>query len=203
MGAESWLIEEKTKDNEMKQMRKKMAQKKKWMKRVILPAATFIVSLILMFFIVESGSNRGLLASYYNNISLEEPSVVEKIDEKIDFVWGRDAPYSNINGEFSVRWEGRLKIHKTDDYSFSILSDEGARLFLDDKIIINTWFNPTRLMENSNDIFLKKGFHKIKLEYYFNQKLADIKLLWSSSSFKRQIVANEFLYPPSGRNISR
>lgn len=181
---------------------------KKRIKKVIIISSISLAFLIVIFVLVKLGINKygpkhGLLAHYYNNINLAGPPEVEKTDKKIDFVWGSTSPQKNIIGEFSVRWEGRIKIDKSDDYTFYILSDEGVRLFLDDKNIIDTWSDEKRLMEHSGNTKLEKGFHKIRLEYYFNQRHADLKLLWSSQTFKKRVVGNKVLYPPLAQNVSR
>jgi len=173
---------------------------KKRVKKIFLFGSIFISSLLIIFFLITPGINKfgtkhGFLAHYYNNIYLEEPAAVEKIDEEIDFVWGSFKPHKEIKGKFSIRWEGRIKIDKSDNYNFYVLSDEGVRLFLDEKVLLDTWSAQTRTMNNTCNVTLEKGFHKIKLEYYFNQQHADIKLQWSSSSFKKTIVRNKFLYP--------
>lgn len=173
---------------------------KKRVKKIFLFGSIFIGSLLIIFFLIKLGINKfgtkhGLLAHYYNNIYLEEPAAVEKIDEEINFVWGSFKPHKEIKGEFSIRWEGRIKIDKNDNYNFYVLSDEGVRLFLDEKAILDTWSAQTRTMNNTCSINLGKGFHKIKLEYYFNQRYADIKLLWSSDSSKKRILINKALYP--------
>lgn len=178
-----------------KRMRKRVRQ-------ILLIIGILVGSAAVIFFLVKLGINKfgpqhGLLARYYNNMNLTGPPEVEKIDKKIDFGWGNESPQKNIIGEFSVIWEGRIKIDKSEDYTFYILSDEGARLFLDDKIIIDTWSDEKRTMEHSGNTKLEKGFHKIKLDYYFDQRHATIQLLWSSPSFKRRIVGNRVLYPPS------
>jgi len=178
-------------------------------KRILRVSLISIASLVVIFLLVKLGQNifgpkHGLLARYYNNISLQGPPALEKIDKKIDFRWGPLRPNEKISSEFySVRWEGRIKIDKNDKYTFYINSDEGVRLFIDDKIIIDTWLSENRMMENSGEVTLKKGFHKIRLDYYFNQRFADIELLWSSKSFKKRSVSSKFLFPPLSINVSR
>jgi uncharacterized protein (UPF0332 family) len=179
---------------EEKRMRKRVRQ-------ILLIIGILVGSAAVIFFLVKLSINKfgpqhGLLARYYNNMNLAGPPEVEKIDKKIDFGWGNENPQKNISGSFSITWEGRIKIDKSEDYTFYILSDEGARLFLDDKIIIDTWSDKKRMMEHSGNVKLEKGFHKIKLDYYFDQRHATIQLLWSSPSFKRKIVGNRVLYPP-------
>jgi len=180
---------------------------KKRIKKIIIAFSTAIAIGIIIFFLIKLGKNifgpkHGLLAHYYNNIHLKGQPAVEKIDKKINFTWGNASPQKNIGHAFSARWEGIIKIDTDDQYTFYIVSDEGVRLFIDDKIIINTWKAKNRMMENSGNIKLKKGFHKIRLEYYFNQKFADIKLLWSSRAFKKRLVSSKFLFPPSSQGNS-
>jgi len=181
---------------------------KRKVKKILVLSGISIGSLVVIFFLVKFsiskfGPKHGLLAHYYNNINLEGDATVEKIDKQIDFAWADLSPQKNIIGDFSVRWNGRIKINKNDNYTFTILSDEGVRLFLDGKIVIDTWSIEDRTMENSGNIDLRKGFHTIKIEYYFNQRHADIKLLWSSRSFERKVLGTKFLYPPMELNISQ
>ncbi|MFW6124202.1 MAG: PA14 domain-containing protein [Acidobacteriota bacterium] len=169
-------------------------------KKIFLISGISMGSLLIVSYLINQGLNKfgekhGLLAAYYNNTHLEEPPAVEKIDKNIDFIWGRFKPHKKIKGAFSVRWEGKIKIDKSGHYTFYILSDEGIRFYLDDKMTLNTWTSQTRTLNNSYRTYLEKGFHKIKLEYFFNQRHADIKLLWSSDFFKKRIIESKVLYP--------
>jgi len=176
-------------------------------KKILAAGGISISSLVVLFFLVKLGINMfgpkyGLLARYYNNIHLEDPAAVERIDKKIDFRWGSLKPDPRIGKEFSVRWEGRLKIDKNDHYTFYIMSDESSKLFIDDKIVIDTWSIKEKTLENSGEVRLRKGFHKIRLEYYFNQIFADIIFLWRSNSFKKRIVGKKVLFPPATSDVS-
>lgn len=175
---------------------------KKRAKKILLAGSILVGSFIIIFFLVKFGINifgpkHGLLAHYYNNINLKSPAAVEKIDGNIDFLWGDASPHPRITGKFSARWEGRIKIEESGNYTFFIDSDEGVRLFLDDDMIIDTWLDKNRQVENSGDVYLTEGFHKMKCEYYFNRQHAHIKLLWSSESLKKRTVKSKVLYPPS------
>ncbi|MFW6129435.1 MAG: hypothetical protein ACOC6P_04240, partial [Candidatus Aminicenantaceae bacterium] len=59
-----------------------------------------------------------------------------------------------------------------------------------------TWSMQKRPLESSAEIHLEKGVHEIKLEYFFNQKHAALKLLWSSDIFSRQVIKSKLLFPP-------
>ncbi len=171
-------------------------------RKILAISGTTIGALLILFFLIKLGvalfgPAHGLLAHYYDNINLEEPAAVKKVNKDIDFAWADLSPHRNISGEFSVRWQGRIKISKENNYTFTIETDEGARLFLDDKLVIDTWAQENRALEHSGGVDLTEGFHRIMVEYYFNQSYADIKLLWSSGSNKRKIIKAKYLYPPS------
>ena len=57
--------------------------------------------------------------------------------------YGISSPYFAPNDfpsdNFSVRWEGQVKIDESSKYTFYTISDDGVRLFIDGKNIINNW----------------------------------------------------------------
>jgi len=59
------------------------------------------------------------------------------------------------------------------------------------------------MMENSGSIKPKKGFHKIKLEYSFNQRYTDIKLIWNYNSFKEIKLGKKVLFVPPGLDVPK
>ncbi len=67
----------------------------------------------------SSLSQKGLKASYYNNLDYEGDPVYEGIDEEVDFVWWDDEPKPGVsNEEFSVIWDGYLVPEISGQYSF-------------------------------------------------------------------------------------
>lgn len=158
--------------------------------------AAVLVFLIIQFVQSLGAPQKGLLAHYYNNINLTGIPVEERIDKNINFTWGSKSPHSRITGNFSARWEGQLYIDKSGDYVFTIQSDEGLRFYIEKRVLIDTWSMQKRPPESSTKIHLERGGHEIKLEYFFNQKHAALRLLWSSNFFSRQVIKNKFLFPP-------
>ena len=57
--------------------------------------------------------------------------------------YGISSPYftpENFpNDNFSVRWKGQIKIDQSSTYTFYTISDDGVRLFINGKNIINNW----------------------------------------------------------------
>lgn len=101
--------------------------------------------------------------------------------------------YGGYVDDFSIRWEGKLKAPFDDNYTFYTISDDGIRLWINGKLIINNW-TLHGATENRGDVHLVTGDHEIKLEYYEGPGLATIKLLWSSGHFSRSIISPEYLF---------
>ena len=66
---------------------------------------------------------------------------------------------------FAIDYNGRFWIEKPDRYRFSLLSDDGAKLYIDDKLIINNdgTHPPT---EKRGDVRLTGGLHRIRVSYF-------------------------------------
>jgi len=131
---------------------------------------------------VENGKTvKGLYAEYFNNKNLEGNPTVTRIDESIDFDWGEGVPHPFINGDnFSARWTGMLKSPVNGLYKMGVTVDDGVRLFIDDKLVIDLWQGgPERLVEVKFD-FEKDRIYKIKLEYFDGTYKATARLGWNT-----------------------
>ena len=85
------------------------------------------------YFLLPSGNGEGLLGEYFSNQNLEGQPAFTRNDDKIDFDWGSKSPKEGFSREnFSVRWTGFLQVQKSGIYDLDFLSDDGARLYLDD-----------------------------------------------------------------------
>ena len=101
--------------------------------------------------------------------------------------------YRRYADNFSVRWEGKLKVPFDDTYTFYTISDDGIRLWIDGKLIINNWTLHAPI-EDRGEASLGAGNHDIKLDFYEGRGGATIKLLWSSGHFSKSIIPSEYLF---------
>ena len=103
------------------------------------------------------------------------------------------------NDNFSVRWEGKIKIDQSSDYTFYTISDDGVRLFINNKKIIDSWV-PQAATENSGTINLKKNnTYSIVLEYFEEGGGEAIILGWESENFSKCLIPNSYLVTPDGQ----
>jgi len=93
---------------------------------------------------------------------------------------------------FGLRFEGFLNIEKEDIYTFYLNSDDGSKLYIDDKeVIINDGLHG--VTEKAFIVKLGKGYHKIKLKYFDNWLGEHLKLEYSSRSFVRKAIESRNL----------
>jgi hypothetical protein len=75
---------------------------------------------------------------------------------------------------FALAYEGMLEIEKEGYYHFSIGADDGVKLYLKDKLLLNDDRPHVLGSPQSFLIPLKKGFYPVRLEYF--QRGGDARL---------------------------
>jgi hypothetical protein len=158
----------------------------RWSRSPALPAPTAKAAPVL------AQSPTGIVATFYSDPELRD-SAFTRTDTQIAFDWAGDAPPGlEQNDHFSVRWAGQLSVPATGRYDFLLSSDDGSRLFIDDKLVIDSWAIHTwETKEASTE--LEAGLHALRVEYFDGTGDAAIKLEWKSSSFERRVVGGEDL----------
>jgi beta-glucosidase len=130
-------------------------------------------------FVDSGGRQNGMKGEYFTNKNLEGEPAQTTVDQQINFSLDWNAPFGNFpKDNFSIRWTGYLKVDKTDKYTIDVASDDGIRLYLEDKLVIDDWKDHA-VMTNSYTTKLEAGkYYKLKLEYYENVGGAIVKLGW-------------------------
>ena len=127
-----------------------------------------------------NGTEPGLKAEYFNNQNLSGSPVTVRTDARIDFDWGRYNPTPQLTGNnFSVRWTGKLTPPETGTYKLGFTADDGARVYLDGKLIVEAW--PTNPKKTATaDVTLDAGrSYDLRMEYFQNNRENIAKLVWS------------------------
>ncbi|ROS78661.1 glycoside hydrolase family 3 C-terminal domain-containing protein [Cellulomonas sp. PhB143] len=88
----------------------------------------------------SSGTGNGLTAQLYASTDLTGDPVVTRTDPQVAFTWNGAAPAEGVSGgEFSARWTGTLTPPATGAYTVGLTSDDGSRLIVDGKTVIDNW----------------------------------------------------------------
>ena len=107
-------------------------------------------------------------------------------------------PENFPSDHFSVRWEGKIKIDHSLDYTFYIISDDGVRLYIDNNVVIDSW-EPQPATEKKGLINLKKNkTYSIKIEYFEQTGGEAMVFGWESEKFSKRIVPGSHLSTPDG-----
>ncbi|HSC36227.1 MAG TPA: PA14 domain-containing protein, partial [Chitinophagaceae bacterium] len=139
----------------------------------------------------------GLHADYYTTNNLTGPIALSRTDTTVNFDWGYGAPASTVyvTDNFSIRWAGQVLAPYSETYTFYTNSDDGVRLWVNGRQIINNWTDHAAT-ENSGTITLVAGQkYDIVMEYYEKGAAAVAKLSWSSPSAAKAIIPKRYLYP--------
>lgn len=93
--------------------------------------------------------------------------------------------------QFALRLESYIQIDKDGEYEFYITSNDGSKLYINDKLIVDNdgLHGPKQL---SSSIYLTKGRHYIRVDYFQNGGSKMIELLYETSY---QHIPGYILFP--------
>jgi len=152
-------------------------------------------------FTATSGGG-GLKAEYFNNANLSGDPVLTRLDQQVDFAFAGASPGLPVPATgWSARWTADLNILIEDDYTFSVMSEGGTRLWIDGERVINRWVSwvPTEYA-CLFPLHLETGVHTLRLEYYHYSN-GEQHLYWTSPQIAKQIIPAGPLQPPTRANI--
>jgi beta-N-acetylglucosaminidase/RNase P/RNase MRP subunit p29 len=131
------------------------------------------------------------VAEYYPNISLEGTPIV--IGGKnsalpittLNYNWGSGSPHYTIPTDgFSGRFTKQVQLEEG-TYLFNVKSDNGVRVYLDNKLVVDRWGNSTYSQEEG--VFVNSGSYKIVVEYFDSVGVASL-------SFDLSLLSKEKLF---------
>jgi len=107
----------------------------------------------------------GWKGEYFNGISLQGRPALVRDDPAVDFDWGEGSPAESVGvDQFSARWTRTLYLD-AGNYRFFVNADDGVRLWIDDRLIIDEWHEAEPRIY-FGDMTLMAGEHHFRIEYY-------------------------------------
>lgn len=155
----------------------------------------------------RGGVAGGLTGEYFEGINFDR-KLREGKDATIDFNSDGHPVEGMPKDNYSVRWTGSLKTQVAGTYRFTTTSDDGVRLWVDGKKVIDDWSVHSAHKETKKIALPAGSTVPIRLEYYQGGGGAQIKLeclqppvkraqpevIWSSESGNQ--TDYYFLYGP-------
>jgi len=119
---------------------------------------------------------------YYDNPNLSGAPVLVRGDQELRFNWGSAAPDPLLsNDDFSISWQ-RTATFERAAYRFIVEADDGFRLYVDDKLLLESWRSGSR-RTLTLDYPMEPGEHTVRLEYFEDKGVALVNLRWEPRDF--------------------
>lgn len=145
----------------------------------------------------EAVSRNGLKGQYFGNAELSGKPLLTRVDSKIDFNWHGNSPAAGIGKDlFSVRWTGKIKPLYSEKYTFTANSDDGIRVWIDGKLIIDSWKKQSGDSRVGSITLTAATAYDIKVEYFENHGNASARLMWESPRQKQMVIPQSALTLP-------
>ncbi len=151
------------------------------------------------------GNGAGLLGQYwtnmtapaFTNVSFNTPATLTRTDAVVNFNWSTNGPDPSIGQtNFTARWSGSVQPQYSETYTFTVVANDGVRLWVNGQLLVNNWTAQTSAITNSGSIALNaQELYNIRLEYFQGSGNALAQLFWSSPSTAQNIIPQTQLYP--------
>lgn len=128
----------------------------------------------------------GWRVTYYYGIGLKRPLAVRG-ESELNRDYGLGSPAFPIRRDrWSARWQGRLVVPETGEYTFVVQGDDGYRFYLDGRLVLDHWRDQTwRSSMGKVTVQLEAGEIPVMLEHYDHQGEAAIRVRWTGGPVPR------------------
>lgn len=176
------------------------------MRRNIIPAATLLVTVLLLalvtFWMQEVGTqaqNTGTnwIGQFYDNPDLNgSPVNTGSFPGGLNQNWGVSAPTDGagaaITGVPADNWSARFTTTENIPaglYDFILVADDGARVYLDGNLVLDSFGN-TGLLQSEVTLSLSGGVYTIIVDYRDVADAAVLQLSWFTSVGTPEVTAS-------------
>ena len=142
------------------------------------------------------GTGTGLSATYFSHKDLTGDTQT-RTDALLNFDFSGDkGPFPGIGPQdFSVRWTGQIQPPLSDTYTLTTVSDDGVRVWLDGKLLIDDW--TAHSPANDTAVVRLEGGRKypLKIEYFNGYGGGTFQLYWAGECHRKERVPTAQLSP--------
>ena len=103
---------------------------------------------------------------------------------------------------FGLRFTGTLEVPASGDYTFTLNSDDGSRLYIDGSLVVD---NDGRhaVQEASGTVSLSEGDHAITVDYFEATGGEILGVMWASDTISKGPIPSEYLSPTRPASATR
>ena len=171
----------------------------------ILTAICALCLLTVNQFIAAEELSPGLNGEYFDlgdsvedfpTIAADKKPTIKRVDKDINFrSTTMTFPGTKLQSHFAIRWTGKIRIPKDGKYTFFLESDDGSRLLIDGKNVVDNG-GLHDMQEQMGGVELKAGEHDIRIDYFENENDggAGCVLSWKTKGLARGVVPASALF---------
>lgn len=143
----------------------------------------------------ESGganlAQNGILVDYFYpnppNVAIETLAKLKPQASGIVPEIVMNVPQRKEPDAFALRFTGMIQIPRSGKYTFFISSDDGSRIYLDDKLLVDN-DGLHGMVEKSSAVDLSAGAHKLIVTYFDNGGGDGLEVDWSGPGIQKQKI---------------
>ncbi|MEU3949504.1 PA14 domain-containing protein [Streptomyces sp. NPDC029526] len=116
----------------------------------------------------------------------------DNLEPRLDLTTGR-------SDDVSVRWTGKIVPERSGPHTFSLIGDNGFRLWIDGRLAIDHWVDDWDREQTAEPIELTAGTaHDIKVEYFEHYGGSNLHLRWTEPGGTKKPVPQSAFRLPDG-----
>ncbi len=127
---------------------------------------------------VKGTDKTGMKGEYFDNMNLAGKPVFARIDSMVNFNFGTGSPAPGVpEDHFSIRWKGKI-IPPDTVHHIGISTDDGGRLYVDGKLLINDWRDHAEEPHRAQVNLIPGREYEVEFEQYDDELGAVARLTW-------------------------
>lgn len=143
----------------------------------------------------------GIQVDYFypapDNVAAETLAAIKPTDSGIVPQIVMNVPQRKQADDFALRFSGNVIVPTAGKYTFFVASDDGSRIYLDDKLLVDN-DRLQGMTERSGTVELTAGPHKLMVTYFDNGGGDGLSVAWSGPGIQKQAIAADRLTSGGG-----
>ncbi|MCH8829459.1 MAG: HEAT repeat domain-containing protein [Planctomycetes bacterium] len=111
-----------------------------------------------------------------------------------------NVPQRKQADRFALRFTGMIQITRRGRYTFFTASDDGSRLYIDGKQVVNN-DGLHGMVEKRGRVRLSAGSHRLVVTYFDNGGGDGLRVMWSGPGFRKQRIPTQRLSVSGGETL--
>ena len=158
----------------------------RWLTRILL-------ALILLVPVLWVWPQRGITVSFYANPDWQEPPAIVRVERQINLDTVTADPAAFPQENFSVQWDGWLRVDHAGMYTFSTRTDDGSTLEVDSQLVVdNGGVHAARRRYGS--VHLEPGLHHVHLRFLQTAGIYEFYASWRPPGGTETLITTQQLF---------